>query len=150
MKKAAVSACLTGERCRYDATDNAMPDLLSRLKERGYEIVPFCPEDFAFGSPRPTMDLVAYPQGLRAISNRTGEDLSEPVMSYAKSFFDRHSDIALFVGKDRSPSCGVCTAKCYDQDKKLVSANATGLMAAEAKRRGVESVDAEAYLKRES
>jgi len=118
--------------------------LLEKLE--GTVLVPFCPEDFSFGTPRPTMDLIARTEGVRAVSNETGEDLSDPVVNYAKHFFDTHPDIDLFIGKDRSPSCGVCSAKCYDEAKNLISAEATGLMAAEAKRRGIETIDAEVYL----
>lgn len=144
MGKVAISACLVGEVCRYDGTDNRNDALLEKLE--GMELVPFCPEDFAFGTPRPTMDLVETPEGVRAISNASGEDLSTPVEQYAREFFDKHPEIDLFIGKDRSPSCGVCTAKCYDEEKTLISAEATGLMAAEAKRRGLEALDAEQYL----
>ena len=144
-KRIAVSACLLGEICRYDGADNKNEQLLEKLE--GTALVPFCPEDFSFGTPRPTMDLIARTEGVRAVSNETGEDLSDPVIDYAKHFFDTHPDIDLFIGKDRSPSCGVCSAKCYDEAKNLISAEATGLMAAEAKRRGIETIDAEVYIK---
>jgi uncharacterized protein YbbK (DUF523 family) len=93
------------------------------------------------------MDLIKTQRGVRALSNETGADLSDPVIAYAERFFDTHPDIDLFIGKDRSPSCGVCSAKCYNKDKILISTESTGLMAAEAKRRGIETVDAEKYLK---
>jgi uncharacterized protein YbbK (DUF523 family) len=145
MKKIAISACLLGRKCRYDATDNRNEPLLESLKDA--ELIPFCPEDFAFGTPRPTMDLIIKEEGVRAFSNETGDDLSEQITAYAKTFFEAHPDIDLFIGKDRSPSCGVCTAKCYDEKKQLVSSSATGLMAAEAKKRAIDAVDAERYLK---
>ena len=143
MKKIAISACLLGEKCRYDATDNRNDELLSRLE--GSELIPFCPEDHAFGSPRPTMDLMKIEQGIKAISNKTGDDLSFAIEEYAKRFFDKHTDIDLFIGKDRSPSCGVCSAKVYDREKNLLSAKEAGLMAKEAKVRGIEAIDAERY-----
>ncbi len=143
-KRIAISACLLGEACRYDATDNRNEALLEALKDA--ELIPFCPEDYAFGSPRPTMDLLKTAEGIRAISNETGADLSDPVIAYAKSWFDKHPDIDLFIGKDRSPSCGVCSARCYDEEKRLLSSEAAGLMAVEAKRRGIETIDAEQYL----
>ena len=143
-KKVAISACLTGEKCRYDATDNRDVRLLGKLER--YELVPFCPEEYAFGSPRPTMDLIETVQGIKAISNLTGGDLSPPVVNYARNFFDTHNDIDLYIGKDRSPSCGVCSAKVYDADKKLLNTEGTGLMSEEAKKRGIESWDAEVYL----
>jgi len=144
MKKIAISACLLGEKCRYDASDNRNDALLSQLEDS--VLIPFCPEDHAFGSPRPTMDLVQTHIGIKAVSNSTGADLSEPVEVYAKDFFDTHTDIDIFIGKDRSPSCGVCSAKLYDKDKNLISINEAGLMAKEAKLRGIRAVDAEKFV----
>ena len=144
MKKVAISACLLGEKCRYDATDNKNDELLSKLE--GSELIPFCPEDHAFGSPRPTMDLIKTEEGIKAISNKTGADLSFAVEGYAKHFFSKHTELDLFIGKDRSPSCGVCSAKLYDENRELISVNEVGLMAKEAKARGIDAVDAEKYL----
>jgi len=144
MKKIAISACLLGKTCRYDGTDNRNDLLLKKLE--GMEAVPFCPEDFAFGTPRPTMDLIERDRGIRAVSNETGADLSSPVIAYAEDFFDAHSDIDLFIGKDRSPSCGVCSAKLYDTNKVLISKKEAGLMAKEAIARGIEAIDAEVYV----
>ena len=133
-----------GEQCRYDATDNRNDELLAKLENA--ELIPFCPEDHAFGSPRPTMDLIKTEQGIKAISNKTGADLSFAVEEYAKHFFDTHSEIDLFIGKDRSPSCGVCSARLYDEGRVLISISETGFMVKEAKARGIDAVDAEKYL----
>jgi len=144
MKKViAISACLLGEKCRYDASDNKNEALLRLLE--GAEVIPFCPEDYAFGTPRPTMDLIGTKEGYRAISNESGEDLSAPVIQYAQHFFDTHPKIDLFIGKDRSPSCGVSSAKLYDSEKYLLSSWETGLMAKEAKKRNINCVDAEEF-----
>ena len=144
-QKVAISACLLGNRCRYDGTDNYDPKLLNLLKD--YELVAFCPEDFCFGTPRPTMDLIDNGKTIEAISNLTGANLSPCIREYAKAFFDTNKDIKLFIGKDRSPSCGVCSARVYDKDKNLINANGTGLMAKEAKERGIKSYDAEEFIK---
>jgi uncharacterized protein YbbK (DUF523 family) len=143
MKKVAISACLLGEKCRYDATDNKNEILLEQLKDT--QLIPFCPEDFAFGTPRPTMDLIETQQGDKAISNLNGEDLSTPIIQYATLFFDTHPDVDLFIGKDRSPSCGVCSARLYDGEKNLLSSEEAGLMAKEAKKRNITCVDAEDF-----
>jgi len=147
MKKIAISACLLGDACRYDGTDNRNVLLLEKLE--GCELIPFCPEDDAFGTPRPTMDLIRKEESIRALSNETGKDLSAPVEKYAEDFFDRHPDINLFIGKDRSPSCGVCSAKLYNEKKVLISDREAGLMAKEALKRGINAVDAESYLAKE-
>lgn len=143
MKKVAISACLMGRPCRYDATDNLDRSLLDSLEDA--ELIPFCPEDHAFGSPRPSMDLVETAEGIKALSNNNGTDLSFAVEGYAENFFDRHPDIDLFIGKDRSPSCGVCSARLYDEEKNLLALDEAGLMAKEALKRGIESHDAECY-----
>ena len=139
----AISACLLGEKCRYDAADNKNEALLKKLQ--GHEIIPFCPEDYAFGSPRPTMDLVRTATGDKAISNEDGLDLSSPVNQYAIDFFNKHTDVDLLIGKDRSPSCGVCSTKLYDEGKNLLSCSEAGLMTKEAQKRNIKCIDAEDY-----
>jgi uncharacterized protein YbbK (DUF523 family) len=143
-KVVAISACLLGESCRYDGSDNKNEALLEKLNDAKF--ISFCPEAEAFGTPRPTMDLVQTAQGCRAISNETGEDLSDPVKQYAKTFFDAHSNIDLVIGKDRSPSCGVCSAKLYDEEKNLLSSQEAGLMVDEAQKRLITCVDAEKFI----
>jgi len=143
MKKVAISACLLGKECRYDASHNKNEPLLKKLD--GYELVEFCPEDYAFGSPRPTMDLVDDGDSIKAISNKNSQDLSFAIKGYAKKFFDTNK-VDMFIGKDRSPSCGVCSARIYDSAKELLSDKGTGLMAQEAKNRAIVCYDAEKFL----
>jgi uncharacterized protein YbbK (DUF523 family) len=143
MKKIAISACLLGQKCRYDASDNKNENLLDSLKDA--QLIPFCPEDHAFGTPRPTMDLIRTKEGDKAISNQTGKDLSLPVEHYATMFFNTHPDIDILIGKDRSPSCGVCSARLYDEEKNLLSSREAGLMVKEAQKRNINCVDAEDF-----
>ena len=142
-EKVALSACLLGCSCRYDALNNLNKVLLSKLKL--YEIVPFCPEDYAFGTPRPTMDLIEHHGSIRAISNANRNDLSSPIFAYAQHFFQEHQNIKFFIGKDRSPSCGVESVKVYDNNKNLLHQNGTGLMAKIALDLGIKCWDAEVY-----
>jgi uncharacterized protein YbbK (DUF523 family) len=81
MKKIAISACLIGKACRYDGRENHDRVLLHRLD--GNELIPFCPEDFCYGTPRPTMDLIKTERGIRVLSNLTGADLTTPIIAYA-------------------------------------------------------------------
>ena len=142
MKKAAVSACLAGRNCRYNGEIKADPELLRKLGNR-YEVVLFCPEDACFGTPREAMDLMVTDGGIRALCKYSREDRTDPVIEYAQRFFDSHPDIDLFVGKARSPSCGVRSALLYDSEGDLVSDDFTGIMAAEALSRGIEALDNE-------
>ena len=142
-KTVAISACLLGQSCRYDGSDNKNEVLLDKLKNA--QLIAFCPEDFAFGTPRPTMDLVKTTSGQKVLSNETGEDLSTPVKQYAETFFDTHTNIDLVIGKDRSPSCGVCSAKVYDESKNLISTTEAGMMIKEALKRDIKCLDAEDF-----
>lgn len=143
-KDIAISACLLGCSCRYDGRDNFSDKLLSSLE--CFKLIPFCPEDYAFGTPRPTMDLIVNDSTLRAISNENHDNLSLPIFSYAQKFFIENPNIELFIGKDRSPSCAVKSAKVYSKDKTLLHKQGTGLMAQVALDLGIESWDAEEYL----
>ena len=142
--KVAISACLTGCSCRYDAKNNLNEKLLRQLE--AFEIVPFCPEDCCFGTPRPTMDLIDTNEGIAAISNENGQNLSQPIFQYAQNFFEQHSDIELFIGKDRSPSCAVSSGKVYNEQKELLHTQGTGLMAKVALDLGIECWDSENYF----
>lgn len=144
MKQVAISACLLGCNCRYDAKENFNEKLLHCLKD--YELVPFCPEDHCFGTPRPTMDLVKQTDNIIAISNENQKNLSIAIQRYAQDFFEQHPNIELFIGKDRSPSCGVESAKVYDVNKNLLHTQGTGLMAEIALEFGIECWDAEVYV----
>ena len=133
-----------GNACRYDGDHNLNEELLEKLAD--YEIITFCPEDYCFGTPRPTMDLVENEKVVDAISNETGENLSTPIYNYAEEFFLQNPNIKLFIGKDRSPSCAVCSGKVYDKEKNLLHKNGTGLMAKVAEDLGIECWDSEDFM----
>ena len=143
MTKIAVSACLLGCSCRYDANHNLNEPLLELLSS--YEIISFCPEEHCFGTPRPTMDLIQK-EKVVAISNENSKDISALIIQYAEDFFDAHSDIELYIGKDRSPSCSVESGKVYDVNKNLLHENGNGLMSKVALDLGIECWDAEVYV----
>jgi len=145
-KKVAVSACLAGHNCRYNAEPKGNPEVMQKLKEEAKEIILFCPEDTCFGTPREVMDLIQTDVGIKALTKFSKEDRTEPIVNYALNFFAQNPDIELFIGKARSPSCGVCTAKVYDEEGNLISDKEAGIMAAEAKARGIKVVDDEHFL----
>ncbi len=144
-KVAAVSACLAGRNCRYNGELKGNPEVMEKLKKKGYETLLFCPEDHCFGTPREAMDLVMTDEGVRALTKFSKEDRTDCIAEYAANFFDRQPEVALFVGKARSPSCGVCTARLYDEEGNLLSESEAGIMAAEAKARGIEALDDEYF-----
>jgi len=145
-KKVALSACLAGRNCRYNGEIKARPEVVEKLEKEGCEVVLFCPEDACFNTPREAMDLTTTPEGIKALTKFSREDRTGPIADYAERFFEEHPDVALFVGKARSPSCGVRTAKLYDGEGNLISAEEAGVMAAEARARGIAALDDEDFL----
>ena len=144
-RKVAISACLMGCHCRYDGRSNHNQELLTLFEKD--KLIAFCPEDSAFGTPRPTMDLVeSVNDEIVVLSNEGGENLLEPILSYAQNFFRENPDIELFIGKDRSPSCAVASGKVYDVDKNLLHTKGSGIMAQVAIDLGIEAWGSELYL----
>lgn len=110
----AVSACLLGEKVRFDGGhkhDRFVTDELGRYAT----FTPFCPEAIAFGTPRPSIRLVNMEDGYHIISNKNGADLTQKLQD--KSYEELHkianSNLSGIIFKSKSPSCGMGSAKAY-------------------------------------
>ena len=104
MKKSVlVSRCLLGEPCRYDG--RSKPDQRVTELEKGYRLVPVCPEVLGgLSTPRPPAEI--QPDG--RVVNREGTDVTREYEQGAQCALE----IALQEGchtavlKENSPSCG--------------------------------------------
>ena len=73
--KIAVSACLVGQKVRYNG-DAAEFRTLSRKWSQHLELVPICPEiGIGMGVPRPTIRLVKREGKLTLVNPKNGDDL---------------------------------------------------------------------------
>jgi uncharacterized protein YbbK (DUF523 family) len=98
-----VSACLLGERVRWDGGDKRDGFLVEVLGPF-VEWVPVCPEvELGLGIPR---DPIAIAGG-RLVVERTGEDLTARMRRYAERRVRELAGLDLdgYVLKARSPSC---------------------------------------------
>lgn len=97
-----MSACLLGENCKYNGSNNRNEDVIA-LEEK-FQLIPVCPECFA-GLPTPRL-----PSEIRdsRVFSKNGEDLTEEFLSGAEKtlYIARESNCAAAVLKERSPSCG--------------------------------------------
>jgi len=112
--KIAVSACLLGEKIRFDGGhkhEHFVTDELGKFAE----YVPFCPEHSAFGTPRPSMHLLRYGSTLRVRSNKDQSDLTARLSETSEQEFSKISQEPLcgIIFKSKSPSCGMGSAKIY-------------------------------------
>ena len=103
-----ISACLLGERVRWDGghkRDSFLTDVLGKH----VEWVAVCPEvELGLGVPRPPIDLVDVDGGTRLVVSTSGEDLTERMHAYAawRAKGLASLDLDGYVLKSKSPSCG--------------------------------------------
>ncbi len=112
--KIAISACLLGEKIRFDGGhkhDHFITDELGRYAS----FVPFCPEHLAYGTPRPSIRLIQHEQGIGVHSNKDGSDLTAPLIQASQSELEKISAEPLcgIIFKSKSPSCGMKSSKLY-------------------------------------
>jgi uncharacterized protein YbbK (DUF523 family) len=102
-----VSACLAGERCRYDGSSCSHRRIMDMVR-RG-EAVAFCPE-VAGGLlvPRERCEIVYTADGSKRVRTETGTDVTVEFTEGAVRTLDlaRKSGINSAILKSLSPSCG--------------------------------------------
>jgi len=103
------SACLLGQRVRYDGGHKRMPVLADVLAGE-LEIIPICPEaDIGLGTPREPINLYLGEDGNVALRTaETDRDLTGVMTEYARLRVSELQGDHLrgFVLKSDSPSCG--------------------------------------------
>ncbi len=103
MEKILISACLIGDKTRYDGKSNYHPLIKDLLQK--YELVPFCSEvEGGLSIPRKPSEIV----GERVI-NSEGKDVTKYYNKGAELALNicKYLDIKIAILKDGSPACGV-------------------------------------------
>ncbi|CAA6823130.1 MAG: COG1683: Uncharacterized conserved protein / FIG143828: Hypothetical protein YbgA [uncultured Sulfurovum sp.] len=116
--KIAVSACLLGEKIRFDGGHKHDRFITKQLGEFA-QYVPFCPEHLAFGTPRPTIRLVEDTEDSYFVqSNKSQENVSKELLNSSQSEFSRIQNEPLrgIILKSKSPSCGLGSALVYREN----------------------------------
>jgi uncharacterized protein YbgA (DUF1722 family)/uncharacterized protein YbbK (DUF523 family) len=128
--KIGISACLLGEKVRYDGghkQDHFITDTLGNF----VQWVPVCPEvEYGLPIPREAMRLVGTPEAPRLVTNRTSVDHTDGMTAWAQKRLEalREEDLCGFIFKSRSPSSGMRGVKVY-QPSGIPSATGTGIFA---------------------
>ncbi len=113
-----ISSCLLGERVRYDGGHQLDRFLRDTLGEY-VDYVPVCPEvEMGLPTPRETLRLVEKGDGPRLVFSRSGEDVTERMLSWADARVRQleREDLCGFVFKAKSPSSGMERVKLYDRN----------------------------------
>lgn len=117
MIRVGVSACLLGEPVRYDGGHKRSAVIVELLGAR-FTWVPVCPEmELGLGAPREPVRLVGDPDAPRMLVS-TARDLTRPMTEYAQRRARELAalDIAGYVLKSASPSCGLRDVPVWDED----------------------------------
>lgn len=112
-----ISACLLGEKVRFDANHKLDTYIRDTLGEY-FEFVPVCPEvAIGLGVPRPTLRLVGDPARPRAVGVLDpARDVTIALEDYGRHMARELPPLAGYLLKSKSPSCGMERVKVY-QDK---------------------------------
>lgn len=99
--KIGISACLLGEKVRYDGTHKRNDTLLDLLK--GHELIGICPErEAGFPIPHEPLEI----RGDRVFTS-SGKDVTEQLFQGAERCLTQIADCDLLILKSKSPSCGI-------------------------------------------
>lgn len=103
--KILISACLLGEKVRYDGADSRVQARQLEIWAREGRLVPFCPE-VAGGLPTPRPAAEITPEG--RVRTGEGTDVTEAFRKGAELALAlaKEHGIRLAILKEGSPSCG--------------------------------------------
>ncbi len=132
-----VSACLLGEKCKYNGGNNINEKVINYIK--GHEVIPVCPEVLGgLPIPREPAEIV---DGV--VKHKDGSSVDKEFRTGAQKALEILKDrgAELVILQSRSPSCGVKTIYDGTFSGKLVPGN--GVFVELLKEHGINVLDAE-------
>ena len=129
--KIGVSACLLGQKVRYDGghkLDRFLTDTLGQY----VSFVPVCPEaECGLGIPRESMHLEGDPEAPRLVTTRTKKDVTDQMLQWAKQRLKalEGENLCGFIFKSKSPSSGLERINVFNE-KGMPVKRGSGLFAA--------------------
>jgi uncharacterized protein YbbK (DUF523 family) len=120
-----LSGCLSGALCGYDGTNYGdYPHIQRLIHLPNTQVITFCPEDFAFGTPRDVCNIYGG-DGFDALEGRakvrtdSGQDWTGPMIKAAHSMLKiaKANSIHLAILMDISAACG--SQVIYDGPREM-------------------------------
>ncbi len=126
-----ISACLIGEKVRFDASNKPSKFCIHELSQHA-SFKSFCPE-VAIGLPIPRPTIRQIKQGdVISVSRPDGSgDVTEALAAYGKKVASLTEGLSGFIFCAKSPSCGMERVKIYSPDGNSLKANGVGVFANE-------------------
>lgn len=111
--KIGISHCLLGANCNFNGK-NLLSEFVKKLEDfKEIQLIPFCPENSVFGTPRQNMRIVGGDgfdvlDGKAKVIDELENDITEIQIEGARRFLNLlHSQqVTLAILMDGSPSCG--------------------------------------------
>jgi uncharacterized protein YbbK (DUF523 family) len=141
MPKILISACLLGQKVRYDGSDNLQTHARLQTWIRAGNVVTICPE-MAGGlpTPRPPAEIQKINNELRVVTVN-GEDVTAQYLAGAQKTLAlaQANDVHVAILKARSPSCS--SSKIYDGTYSRTLIDGMGVTAALLTQHGIQIFD---------
>lgn len=128
--KLGVSSCLLGCQCRYNG-QGSRDDFILNTLGKYFELVPYCPEEPVFGTPREPIRLVDTDGETRVMTNVTKVDVTNELQDVCDGFVEdiKGKELCGFIFKSKSPTCGIERVKLYKPDSYLCEKKGVGVFA---------------------
>lgn len=125
-----ISACLVGQKVRYDGGHKAN-DFCQHQLAKHVEYLPLCPEvGIGMSVPRPTIRLVGTPEDTRAVVQKTGEDVTDKLANFATVRTSQLDQLSGYILCAKSPSCGMERVRLYNEESNANRKEGMGIFAA--------------------
>lgn len=137
MEKILVSACLLGNNCKYDGTNNKNERVLEYIKDK--EVIPICPEIYGgLSTPRVPAERVG-----EKVMTQDGHDVTKEFLKGAEEtlYISKLLNIKKALLKAKSPSCG--NGIIYDGTFSHKKINGYGVTAELLRKNGIEVITEE-------
>jgi len=128
--KLGISTCLLGEKVRWNG-GHKKDHFLAEILGQYVEYVPVCPEvEIGLPIPRETLRLVGSPETPRLMTQKTGIDMTDRMLTWAKKRLDQleREELCGYIFKSKSPSSGMERIKVYNE-KGGASRSGVGIFA---------------------
>jgi len=109
----AVSACLLGQKVRYDGKDK-YTSLIAEELAKSCHLIAVCPEvEIGLGVPREKIQLTQIGTEIKVLKiNDPAVDFSKLLTDFALQFIQQYA-LSGLVLQDKSPSCGLGNVKLF-------------------------------------
>lgn len=119
-----ISRCLLGDAVRYDGQSKANRIILDELDQL-FEFIPVCPEvEAGLSVPRPPVQLSDSTENPRLRGRDDPSlDVTQQMLDYCQIKPAKLDELAGFIFKSRSPSCGLYSTPVFIQGRQVTDSS---------------------------